>query len=173
MSKTILIPVLLWVCLPVWARADADLYPFPQIEDAKSADGAAKKKAKPVDPFVKALSKKTDMPEEILTETFEKGFGRTEIIRLILMSKRAEKPLPDLIKEREKGTKLATIAQGYGQDNRAVRREAALMLKELQKEEAAIIAEEARKAAAVAGVNGTLSKGSTAQTEVPSGKRKP
>lgn len=134
--------------------AQSDLYSFPKIEEEK----IKVKEAPPPDPFVQALSKRFDLPDSLLTEYVQKGFGRAELLRLILVSKKADKPLPDLLKDRAKGTRLAKITESAGLDNRAVRREALDLLKELQKEEKRIREQVQKSSAPTAGVGDTIPK---------------
>jgi len=114
------------------AQAQSELYSFPNITDIKTQKNKKKKVAAP---FVQALAKKMGVPEEVLTETIAKGFGRTELIRLILVSQKSKKNLEELIQEREKGTRLAKISKSANLNNRAIRKEANEILDELEKEE--------------------------------------
>ena len=113
---------------PAWAQTD--LYSFPEVESSKPKAEAPK----PVDPFIRTLSKKMDIPEKILSDAAEKGMGRMELIRLILISKRSGMLLPDLILKREKLTRFAKIASEAKVDNAAVKKEAKTLLKDLEKE---------------------------------------
>jgi len=112
------------------ARAQTELYSFPEVESSKPKAEAPK----PVDPFIRTLSKKMDIPEKILSDAAEKGMGRMELIRLILISKRSGMLLPDLILKREKLTRFAKIASEAKVDNAAVKKEAKTLLKDLEKE---------------------------------------
>lgn len=139
-------------------HAQVDLYPFPKIEDGNIK---RVKEKKPAEPFVQALSKKTDISEDFLTETIEKGFGRTELIRLILISKKSGKPLNELIKEREKGTRLAKISESAHLNSNAIRHEAEAMLKELKQKEAKIKMTLNVSTTTTAGISQTLTKSGT------------
>ncbi len=110
--------------------AQPDLYSFPEVDDAKPK----KEEPKPIEPFILTLAKKTGMPADVLSEASLKGFGRLELIRLILISKKSGKPLPDLILQREKSARFAKIAEEAKVDNNAIKKEAAVMLKELEKD---------------------------------------
>jgi hypothetical protein len=136
--------------------AQVDLYSMPQIEDGQAPPPPKPKPA--ADPFVRALSKKTSVPESAIEDAVDKGFGRMELLRLILISKKSGKPLAELLKEREKGTRLAKIAEDCGQDNKAVRKEAAALLKEI--EAAPKPPASAPAKTGTAGTDGTLSKDS-------------
>jgi hypothetical protein len=139
------------------ARAQVDLYPFPEIEDLKTK----KAEPRPVDPFAQALSAKMNVPERTITDAVEKGFGRTELIRLILISKKSGKALGDLLKEREKGARLAKIAESVHLNNRSIREEAESILKELEAEEKRIRLEMERSSGTMAGVSDALTKDGT------------
>ena len=65
-----------------------------------------------------------DIPENILSEASEKGFGQNGADPLILMAKKYGKALPDLIQKREKGERIAKIAESVKADNRAIKKEA-------------------------------------------------
>lgn len=112
--------------------ADTDLYPFPKVDEIKIKKP---KETKPVDVFARNLSKRIGVTETAISDALAKGFGRAELIRLILISKKSDTPLDDLLKEREKGTRLAKIAESKKQDNRSIRKEALALLKELEDEE--------------------------------------
>src|SRR3989344_9428572 len=86
--------------------AQNELYSFPEVESSKPKA----EEPKPVDPFLKTLAKKMDAPEQLLPEAAEKGMGRMELIRLILISKKSGRLLPDLIQQREKLVRFAKIA---------------------------------------------------------------
>lgn len=120
------------------AGSQNDLYSFPEIESSKPKA----EEPKPVDHFIKTLAKKMDVPEQLLAEAAEKGMGRMELIRLILISKKSGKLLPDLIQKREKLARFAKIASEAKVDNAAVKKEARTILKQIEKET------EASKAAA-------------------------
>ena len=115
-------------------RADPDLYSFPEVGSTKTPAGET---PKPADPFAVSLAKKMEVPEQILSEAVQKGMGRLEIIRLILISKKSQKPLPDLIQAREKLTRFSKIAQEAKVDNREITKEAKKVLKELEAAKAA------------------------------------
>ncbi len=146
------------LCAPAWS--EVDLYPFPKVDDVRTVKV---KEKKPADPFVQALSKKFALPEELLTEHILQGLGRVELIRLILISKKSGKSLEELAKEREKGTKLAKIAQSAGVEPKAVRREADSVFKEIEKEAAQIRTQVTPSTAAVAGVDNTISRPDTGE----------
>ena len=122
--------LILFFALLAPAHAQTELYSFPEVESSKPKAEAAK----PVDPFIKTLSKKMNVPEKILSEAAEKGMGRMELIRLVLTSKKSGKLLPDLILKREKLTRFSKISAEAKVDNAAVKKEAATLLKQLEKD---------------------------------------
>ncbi|MBI4395621.1 MAG: hypothetical protein HY548_00905 [Elusimicrobia bacterium] len=65
-------------------------------------------------PFTKALAERFDRPVDPLKKLEMTGYGRTEMITLILISSESAKPWDELIKERGKGTKLRKIAEDAG-----------------------------------------------------------
>ena len=132
-------------------HAQVELYPFPDLEEI----APKKTEARPANPFVQALARKFNVPEKILSEATDKGFGREELIRLILISKKSSKPLEDLIEERQKGARLAKIAKSAGQDNKQIRQEAGSVLKEVEAEEKGIREEIMKSSAPTAGVSRT------------------
>ena len=151
------------------AFAETDLYPFPDTEDLKVKSA----KEKPTEPFVQVLAKKFGIEEKVLTKSVEKGFGRTELIRLILISKKSDSKLADLLKERENGTRLAKIAQARHLDNHKIRKEAFAILKELEAEEKKVQADLKRSSSTVAGVSEAVTKdgkGPESQKAPDSGK---
>src|SRR3989338_1803489 len=79
--------------------AQEDLYSFPKIEEENTKKIVEKKS---LDPFIETLVKKFSSDEKLLSESVSKGFGRRELIRLILMAKKSGKSLEELIKEIEK-----------------------------------------------------------------------
>ena len=151
---------LLFVLCGQPASAQPDIYSFPQIDDGSRTPPSQHKKPKAVDPFVKALSKKTDVPEAMLTETLERGFGRLELIRLILISQKSGTLLPEILKLTEKGTRFAKICEPAKLNNRDIKKEAAAILKDVEKNAEAIASLPAG-AYGTAGRSGALGKNGT------------
>ncbi|OGR79418.1 MAG: hypothetical protein A3I11_03355 [Elusimicrobia bacterium RIFCSPLOWO2_02_FULL_39_32] len=110
--------------------AQEDLYSFPKIEEENTKKIVEKKS---LDPFIETLVKKFSSDEKLLSESVSKGFGRRELIRLILMAKKSGKSLEELIKEREKGTGLKKIAESLKLDHSTIRKEALAISKEIEK----------------------------------------
>ena len=117
--------------LPELSQANTDLYSFPDLKDFNPRTAEDKT---PPEPFIAALSSRTETPLKILDEAHKKGIGRMELIRLILMARESEKPLPELIQAREKGTRFAKMAKDTGTDNRRIKSAAGRMLKEINTE---------------------------------------
>ena len=105
------------------ASAGDGLYSFPSVDDEKSA-AVARQEEPDEDPFIIQLATRTGTSEELLTDAWMKGFGRMEIIRLILMSKKSSKKLSDLMSERESGKPFKDMALELKLDPKAVKKEA-------------------------------------------------
>ena len=155
-------------------RADTGLYTFPKIEEQKISVPTDRRR---LDPFMTALSKKTAVPEQTLAEEFRRGAGRSEMIRIILIAKKSGQPINAIIREREKGTWFSKIAQTYQLDNRALRKEALGILKEIEAElkleEAKNQAEaDVRPSTKTAGVS-ELSRPELSGSGAPAGKTAP
>jgi len=157
---------LLYVSLskPMIVFAEMDLYPFPSVDDLKVKSPTEKKQK---DPFVLVLAKKFAVEEHVLSQAVDKGFGRTELIRLILIAQKSGKNLDDVLKERENGARLAKIAQNHNQDNAKIRKEALALLKELEEEEKKVAADLNRSSATVAGVSVSTMGASGSQIQKP------
>ena len=123
----LLIPAALLSARPCGAQAD--LYSFPDIGQAK----AAAPNDPPADPFMKSLALRFGLDEAVLARAFSKGVGRREMIELILISRGSKDPLPGLIDERRKGAKLAGLAKSRGLDPRKIRSEARRLAEEVGK----------------------------------------
>ena len=153
--KPILLTIPLYLGFTIHLFAQTDLYSFPKIEE----EGIKRTKQKrALEPFVEALSKRVNVSDSTLMNAMERGFGRSELIRLILISKKSGKSLPDLLQEREKGTSLKKISESAKLDNKALRKEALAMLKELETEEEKIKIERKKNKTATAGISGKISK---------------
>lgn len=139
-------------------NAQVDIYPFPKVEDVKIKKP---KEQKPAELFVQVLSKKTGVPEKYLTDAIVKGFGRTELIRLILMSKKSGKKIEEIVQEREKGTRLAKIAESLNLNNHQIRLEAETMLKDIETEEENLKTTVVQSSTTIAGLSENLTKSTT------------
>ena len=75
-----------------------------------------KQPARPADAFVKALAKHFEQSQDELASLWNSGYGRNEMIKLLLISKRSGVALKDIAKERDKGTKLLRLCEKYSID---------------------------------------------------------
>ncbi len=144
--------ILFFFLLSIANLKATELYSFPSLEQAEIK--TPNKKKKESTPFVLALAKKTETPEDYLTELTEKGLGRMELVRLILTSKKSTRPLPDLVRDRELGMRLSKIAENVKQDNALIRKEAKTLLAAVLKEADNISQTLALTKTAIAGTNG-------------------
>lgn len=155
------------LAFPALSWCQADLYSFPKVEDVRIHKP---EKTRPAPPFVQAVCKILNVPEKILSDAVEKGFGRTELLRLILISQKSRKPLDDLIREREKGAWLSIITKSAGLDNKTVRREANALLPAIEQEEEKIKMS-LSVSTVTAGVSDTLTKNATNYHSVEGSKK--
>jgi AraC-like DNA-binding protein len=109
--------------------AGTDLYSFPSVDDEKT--DRIKKEEPEDDPFIIQLATRTGASEELLTDAAAKGFGRTELIRLILMSKKSEKTLSELMSEREAGKSFKDMAFDLKLDPKAIKKDADSLYKQI------------------------------------------
>jgi len=72
-----------------------------------------KQLVRPADAFVKALAKHLEQNQDELTGLWNRGYGRNEMIKLILISKRSGVALKDITKQRDKGVKLLQLCEKY------------------------------------------------------------
>lgn len=121
--------VMLLLNFKIKAIAQNDLYSFPKIEEENTKKTVDKKS---LDPFLRVLVQRFSSDEKLLNEAVSKGFGRRELVRLILMAKKSGKSLEELMKEREKGTRLKKIAESLKLDHSSIRQEALAISKEIE-----------------------------------------
>ena len=97
---------------------------------------ASRRQEKPrlQDPFIKSIAERFNRDEGELYSLQEKGYGRFELIRLLLIALKAEKPFVQIIETRDKNIKISTIAKKYNLDYAAVYKEACEIKSELEKE---------------------------------------
>jgi hypothetical protein len=65
-------------------------------------------------PFVKELALKLDWPLEKLEKLEKRGFGRTEMISFVAVARKSAKSWDDLVKQREKGATMRSLAEEAG-----------------------------------------------------------
>lgn len=101
-----------------------------------SPGSSVKKKGKRItnraeNPFLIELAGKFAIEEKELHKLHNRGYGYAELIKIILISKKAEKPLEEVTKKRDKGKKIRKIAEDYKLDYREIHLEALKIKKEI------------------------------------------
>lgn len=93
---------------------------------------AQPEKNKPADIYVKAISKYFNVDENELTKLWARGFGRNELIKIILSSIKSGKEINEIVKDRDKnGLKYFYIAEKYKFDFNSLLIEAAEIRKKI------------------------------------------
>lgn len=65
-------------------------------------------------PFAKELSRRLDWPLEKLERLEKRGFGRTEMVSFVAIAQKSSKTWDELVKQREKGATLRSMAEEAG-----------------------------------------------------------
>jgi hypothetical protein len=65
-------------------------------------------------PFTKELAQRVDWPLDKLEKIERKGFGRTEMISLVAIARKSRKSWDRLVKDRDKGVPLRSLAEEAG-----------------------------------------------------------
>jgi hypothetical protein len=89
------------------------------------------------DPCVEALAQRYCIDRIELNKLWFRGYGRNELIKLVLIGKKSGKPLKDLVRLRDKNTRFSDIARKFDIDYPALVVETAAVRKELDYEVAA------------------------------------
>ena len=84
-----------------------------------------KEKDKRPDKFIWETGQFFGMKTDELVKLWNHGYGRNELIKILLMSRYSKKDLNEIVKLRDKNTKLAKIAEKYGLDYEKILDEAA------------------------------------------------
>lgn len=111
-SQLFLAALIISSSLPVFSDVGSDI----GGEGISSWDLAEKKekKVKQPDAFIMTLAHRYSIKQTDLARLWARGYGRNELIKLILISKASGKSLRDIVQEREKEMKLRDIARKYG-----------------------------------------------------------
>jgi len=83
------------------------------------------------DLFISELAEKFAYEEKDLQRLYRRGYGYTELIKLILISQKSAKPLTEVVKKRDKGKKLRIIAKDYEIDYSTIMEEAKQIREEI------------------------------------------
>ena len=111
--------------------AQANTDPFPKIEEEIKIKEPV---VKPKDPFLLLLAKKLSTSQSWLQKNFARGVGRSELVRLVLISKKSGKSLEEITQEYDKGISIKKIALAHQLDYSSLKKEAAALLKETEEE---------------------------------------
>jgi len=96
--------------------------------------GPAQKKEKqprPPDAFIKLLAERFGQKQDDLALFWNHGYGRNELIKMLLISRQANKDIKELVRKRDKGTRLSRMAEEYRLDYAAILNETKTIRKEL------------------------------------------
>lgn len=98
--------------VPVSAEFDSGIGASPWDTTAPALK--KEKQLKPADNFIKVTAKYLNQSQGELNALWNRGYGRNEIIKLILISRKSSKPLAELIKDRDKKMKLSRLCEKNG-----------------------------------------------------------
>lgn len=68
------------------------------------------------DKFIRSAALYFGISETELVKLWNKGYGRNELIKLVLMSRESKQELPEIVKLREKNMRYVKIAEKYTVD---------------------------------------------------------
>lgn len=74
--------------------------------------------------FIFELAERFSLEEKKLNKLYNRGYGYLELIKIILIAKKADKPLEEIVKKRDKGKKMRKIAEEYQLDYQKIHLEA-------------------------------------------------
>lgn len=80
----------------------------------------AAEKGKHPDAVISEIAMRLNADDAELQKLWNRGYGRNEIITLLLIAERGRVTLKTVVKERDKGTRFSTLCARYGIDHRAV-----------------------------------------------------
>ncbi|MBN1384222.1 MAG: hypothetical protein JW983_04985 [Elusimicrobia bacterium] len=103
-------------------------------ESKKEKNEKEKKKLIYIEPFCRNLAKSVtywEMTAEEIQECKNNGFGYSEVIKVILISKKADRKLDDIIKRRRSGDSFKKIAERYKVDYEEIKKETKKIRKEV------------------------------------------
>lgn len=79
---------------------------------------------KRLDPYAIEISSYFQVDAEEITKLFSEGLGRKETIKLVILSKKSNQPLSEIVKLRKKKTTFAELAKRYTLDYSTIKEEA-------------------------------------------------
>ncbi|MFH1378697.1 MAG: hypothetical protein ABII23_00330 [bacterium] len=116
----ILVLVVFCICTAhLYAQTGVGLDLTPSIGEAVSKDKDTKLK----NPFTFHLSRHMELDYVELRKLQKRGYGKIELIKLIVIAQKAGVPLKDIIQKRDAFDTIKKIAQAFNVDYTAVRKE--------------------------------------------------
>lgn len=89
------------------------------------------KKKKQADLFIKILARHFKTDEDELNKLWNRGYGRNELIKLLLISQKSGQELKEIIKQRDKKTRLSKLSEKYNLNYNEILDEQNALRKEL------------------------------------------
>lgn len=118
----------LWPALPC-AQVGVGLDLTPSMTGTRKGK---KKKKKLKNPYVYHLTRHLELDYIEIRKLQKKGYGRIELIKVILIAQKADVPLKDIIKKRDKLIRLKTISEEYKVNYTDIRRESKRIRAEIE-----------------------------------------
>lgn len=110
------------------AEVGAIIEAVPAATTQRSLD---KNRQKKDDTFIAAIARRMNVENAPLQKLWNRGYGRNEIITLLLISERGRLPLVDVVKERDKGTRFSTLCARCGIDHTALLTDTAALRRQI------------------------------------------
>lgn len=89
------------------------------------------KREQPGDPFIKLIAARFGHDEAELMKLWHKGYGRNELIKLLVISAKSGVPFKEIVRSRDKNVKLSKICEINRINYKDVLKEAAAARKDL------------------------------------------
>ncbi|MBI5574244.1 MAG: hypothetical protein HY919_06805 [Elusimicrobia bacterium] len=135
--------LLIALLLRITAPANADSSRIDQFEnelkeqqeDYRNSKKEKKEKPLTIEPFCKNLSQNVtwwQMTAEEIQKIKNNGLGYSELIKVILISKKIEKSPDEIIKRRNRGEAFLKISERYGFDYGQIKNETKKIMKEVK-----------------------------------------
>ena len=131
MKRTVVIILAALLCLAQPCFAEVDFGAGVDFSTWGPYGEKRDKKDRPTEPFIAALAQHFKCDRNELMKLWYRGYGRNELIKLLLISGRSGKDLKELVKQRDKGEKLSGLAKKYAVDWDQVVAETQVLRKEI------------------------------------------
>ncbi len=112
-------------------RARAEMGAGAGLSPWDTGSKKKEKQAKTADTFIRVLTDRFQLKLEDMEKLWAKGYGRNELIKLILISAHTNKELKEVQRKRERGVKFSRIAEEYKLDYPALLEEAKAVRREI------------------------------------------